>query len=618
MNPLLESHRFRCKPLLAVAAITMLLSACGSPPLMSSGKPLACDDGIKSAFKPDAQTSVVEVRSIAKGAALTAVDSAQPVTAATDMCLVKLLVGPGVTAEKVRGARSYSEGIGIEVWLPAHAVWNERIRNYGGGGWVGGGHRFAGQIGSKVPAIVNANMGYASGTTDGGQPHYQDASFAFLSSGALNLEGFRDMSHRAMYEQAVKTRALVDAYYGRKPRHAYYDGHSQGGRQGLKVAQEWPELYDGYLIAQPAVSVPSFSLAGLYPQVVMKSELGITAIDKPAAAAFARKVAAANARAVASCDKEKLGFLLDPFSCAYDPLRDAGALCAGAAGQGVTGSSTDAANCLSAKEAVALNKIWYGPTTDGSYDPAQGADSRSARTLASKQLWWGLTRGSNLGGQITGASTDMLALAMGDVSYAADASATSAIPISNASTPVRNRWRELTYATYAQVFAQRLTQPFLIEYQTARTDLSRLRSQGRKMILWNGLAEDVIPPGGAVHYYERVKDGVGGEAQVQQFLRMYNIPGMAHSSQGRAWTVNGANNTVPMPALPGNANQTPTREQDPLFSALVDWVERGTAPGTLVIASRDGSVRYPICVYPQKAVWNGTGSAKEPVNYACR
>jgi pimeloyl-ACP methyl ester carboxylesterase len=88
------------------------------------------------------------------------------------------------------------------------------------------------------------------------------------------------MSHLALYQQAIKTRALVNAYYGKAPKFVYYDGHSQGGRQVLKVAQERPELYDGYLIAQPAVSVTKFSLSNLYPQVVIKSAQGITAAEK--------------------------------------------------------------------------------------------------------------------------------------------------------------------------------------------------------------------------------------------------------------------------------------------------------------------------------------------------
>jgi feruloyl esterase len=101
-------------------------------------------------------------------------------------------------------------------------------------------------------------------------------------------------------------------------------------------------------------------------------------------------------------------------------------------------------------------------------------------------------------------------------------------------------------------------------------------------------------------------------------MRMYMIPGMAHSSQGRAWTAGGNNNAVPMPKLPGNANQNPAREQDTMFSALVDWVERGAAPGDIVITSRDSSVSYPICVYPKKITWSGTGSGKRAEEYSCR
>lgn len=607
-------------PLLAGAALAAaLLSACTSvapvqPAAPAASRTLACDDGLKAAFKPDANTTVVSVRRVAKDEQVVAVDSPQPVTIARDMCLVKLLVGPGSTAtEKDRNARSWTEGIGMEIWLPEPAGWNERIRNYGGGGWVGGGHRYPDKIGSKLPALVNANMGYASGTHDGGQPHYQDASFAFLSSGSVNQDSFWDMSSRAIHEQAVKTRALVEAFYGRAPRFSYYDGHSQGGRQGLKAAQEWPEQYDGFLIGQPAISVPKFSLSSLYPQIVMKSELGFTALDKPAAAAFARKVAAVNARAVASCDREKLGFLLDPAACTYDPLREAEALCTSVVGEGVLGTNADAATCMSAKEALALNKIWHGPTTDGSYVPAsnQSYAHRSGAVLGPKQLWWGFPRGSSLNGVITNASTDMLAIIMGDVRYASEA-------LTNASTPVRNRWQELTYASYADVFQRALTQPMLRDYLTDKPELARFRGLGRKMILWNGLAEDVIPPQGAVNYYERVKAAAGGEAETQKFLRMVNLPGVAHSSQGRASTVGGNNNSVPMPLLPGNTNQNPTREQDPLFSALVDWVEHGVAPEQMVIRSRDNGTAYPICVYPKKITWNGSGSVREAGSYTCK
>jgi len=583
-------------------------------------RPLSCDDGIKTAFKPDANTSVVAVREVKKGEQLVAVDSTSPITAAADICLVKLLVGPGATAEKDKTARSYSEGIGIEVWLPTHAHWNERIRNYGGGGWVGGGHRYADKIGSKVPAIVNANMGYASGTTDAGQPWYQDGSFNFLSNGQLNAEAFRDFSTRAMVEQAVKTRALVNLYYGRAPKFSYYDGHSQGGRQGMKIAQEHPELYDGYMIAQPALSVPSFGTTALYPQIVMKTELGYTAANKPEAAAFAKKVEAVNKRAVASCDKPGLGFLLDPFGCNYDPARDAGALCVGVAGNGVTGSNGDPAACMSLKEATALSRIWYGATADGSWDPQQSAAARSGQSLGARQLWWTFTRGTAIGGTITSASADHVAIALQDVRYAADAGTTSSIPFANGSTPVRNKWLELDYAGLADALRKNLAaQPTLFSrFSTDAPDLGKLRDLGRKVVVYSGLADDAIPPAGNVAYHERVVARMGGHAEVQKFMRMYLLPGSAHSSQGRPYAIAGDNNAVPLPKLPGNANQTPAREQDQFFTALVDWVEKGVAPGDILLSSRDNSVSYPVCVYPKRTTWNGSGSPKLASSYACQ
>ena len=601
-----------------IGAALLLAACCYLTPALAD--PLSCDDGIKTAFRPDADTSVVAVRLVKKGEELKAPDAPQPVTAAADLCLVKLLVGPGATAEKDKNARSWSEGIGIEVWLPTHANWNERIRNYGGGGWVGGGHRYADKIGSKVPAIVNANIGYASGTTDAGQPWYQDGSFAFLSDGKVNVESLRDFSVRAMVEQAVKTKALVNLYYGKAPKYAYYDGHSQGGRQGMKIAQEYPELYDGYMIAQPALSIAKFGTAGLYPQIVMKTELGFTAANKPEAAAFAAKVAAANKRAVAACDKAGLGFLLDPFTCDYDPARDADMLCVGAGGEGVTGNNADAATCMSPKEANALNRIWYGATSDGSFDAAQSAEARSGKSLGKNQLWWTFTKSTAIGGQITNASSLGVALALQDVSYAPDASTTSGDPITNVSTDVRNKWRELDYAGLANAVNKGVAlQPTLFsDLITDKADLGKLRDLDRKVIVYSGLVDDAIPPAGNINYHERVVAAMGGPAEVQKFMRMYLLPGSAHSSQGRAYTVGGNNDTVPLPKLPGNANQTPAREQDQFFTALVDWVEKGTAPGEIMLTSRDNSVSYPVCGYPLRTTWNGTGDAKQASSYGCR
>ena len=83
----------------------LLFAVCGdlTPTLADT---LSCDDGIKAAFRPDAETSVIAVRLVKEGEELKAPDAQQPITAAADLCLVKLLVGPGATVEKDRNARS--------------------------------------------------------------------------------------------------------------------------------------------------------------------------------------------------------------------------------------------------------------------------------------------------------------------------------------------------------------------------------------------------------------------------------------------------------------------------------------------------------------------------------
>jgi hypothetical protein len=115
-----------------------------------------------------------------------------------------------------------------------------------------------------------------------------------------------------------------------------------------------------------------------------------------------------------------------------------------------------------------------------------------------------------------------------------------------------------------------------------------------------------------------VAAAMGGHAEVQKFVRMYLLPGSAHSSQGRAFAANGQNDSVPLPKLPGNANQTPTREQDQFFTALVDWVEKGTIPGEIMLTSRDNRISYPACVYPLRTTWNGSGPVTQAASFGCR
>jgi len=88
--------------------------------------PLQCDATLAAEFRPDANTSVLLVRSFKKGEPLAlsgTPPTPPPPVAANDVCVVKLLVGPGKAGPAT--APSTSAGIGIEVWLPSQKTYRE-------------------------------------------------------------------------------------------------------------------------------------------------------------------------------------------------------------------------------------------------------------------------------------------------------------------------------------------------------------------------------------------------------------------------------------------------------------------------------------------------------------
>jgi feruloyl esterase len=155
-SDLSQRKNSRIKTVIAAIAVMMLFGASLSGNAKDrDDKLLTCDDTMKEEFRPDSLTTVLLVKAFNKGDALT-LSTANPNTpiAANDVCVVKLLVGPGNPGPA--GVPSTSPGIGIEVWLPARENWNRRIHVAGGGGWAGG---------NQTSLTLLAGAGGAGGTT---------------------------------------------------------------------------------------------------------------------------------------------------------------------------------------------------------------------------------------------------------------------------------------------------------------------------------------------------------------------------------------------------------------------------------------------------------------------
>jgi feruloyl esterase len=69
----------------------------------------------------------------------------------------------------------------------------------------------------------------------------------------------------------------------------------------------------------------------------------------------------------------------------------------------------------------------------------------------------------------------------------------------------------------------------------------------------------------------------------------------------------------------------PADAEHDISLALERWVEKGTAPDTIIAAKpvadldpTKGVLRTrPLCAYPQVARWKGTGSTDDAANFVC-
>lgn len=591
----------RSRTLLILPALPLLLVACGgSAGLVPEPALLSCDDSMKTAFRPDANTTVLLVKSFKVGdpLILSGTPTGTTPTASSDVCVVKLNVGPGNPGPA--DAPSTSAGIGIEIWLPSAAKWNGRIHVKGNGGWAGGVHGSTTALaGTGTDSAGNTSQaamveGAVSSSSDTGHANTANAgSFAMNPDGTINTALWKDYSERSLHETAVKTKALTQAFYGKPATRAYWNGFSTGGRQGLKLAQVHPGDFDGILAGAPAINWTRFSAGHMAPQVVMERDLGGVRLT-------AGQQTLVSTAAVSACDVvggQHLGYVPDPASCNYDPTQDPNVLCVASGGTNAT------ANCVTTAQASAFNKIWYGHTEDGTV-PAPAVDNGTAVTLAPGQLWFGPPRGSDLsnflGGPLPNSSSHVV-LSLQNPAYGLPS-------FINATGNGANLWRTFTYPQLANATARGLAlQASFANIDTDNPDLSAFQGRGGKVLMYHGLADSLIKPAGSVHYYNRVLQQMGGLGAVQNFYRFYLVPGMFHGFS------NGSANRSANPPLPTNAQ---------LYQALTDWVENGIAPDRLemssaVTAQEPVAKTYPLCPYPKKAVFTA-GDSKVTTSYACQ
>ena len=435
--------------------------------------------------------------------------------------------------------------IHFELRLP-RTGWQANYLQLGCGGLCGSVN--AGSAPAAAGCVPLTNGAFAVASSDEG--HSQGGGL-FSTDPALRA----DFGYKSDHLLAQVAKTVIQKYYGQAATHAYFDGCSQGGHQGLTEAQRYPDDFDGIIAGAPAnnfTALNTFSHAWTAQSVFL---------DGGPATLTTADLTPLHEAVLKGCGTTD-GIVTDPLGCTWDP---ASITCA--AGQ----TSTASDFCLTADQVTTLRRIYSGPTDE------HGELLYPGHQLRGSELNWA---GIIVPTTATGTT--------GDMNFVRE---TIRYQVFDSPQPA------LTYkdVTFTSSYYKKIMRPNEGMYDATDPDLTAFKKSGGKLILWHGLGDQHIPAVGTMAYYKAVQKAMGGRARTEDFARLFLLPGVAHCGGGQG---------------PGTLDA---------LTAMVGWVTEGEAPSSLLTTSVDssGTVTASRPTYPFPYVAENTtgGPADEADSY---
>jgi hypothetical protein len=333
------------------------------------------------------------------------------------------------------------------------------------------------------------------------------------------------------HQLALVAKALITDYYGRDPTYSYFDGCSDGGREALIEAQRYPHDFNGILAGAPA-SIQSELLGE-----VGSWDIRVNTGPGGREILTSENLPALHAAVVRACGQGR-GYVLDPRTCNFSP---SSIECHGRA----------TSSCLSAAQVRVVVSLYRGPSDPTGQSLYPGGEPYGS------ELGWSAWFVKPSGDREWPQDTLTYQFATNFLRYLAY----QTDPRSSYSL---SQFR-FSLSSYQKLIA-------LSElYDATDPDLSSFAADGGRLIIYQGWADQAIPPFGTVAYYKAVVDASGGYGASQTFSRLYMIPAQYHCLAGGDPALAGAN----------------------LLTPLINWVQHATPPGTLSFQLASGKTVQP-------------------------
>ena len=453
--------------------------------------------------------------------------------------------------------------IRFQVNLPTQ--WNGNSLQYGGGGFNGvliNGLSLTPSARPDRPGPLA--RGYVTYGTDSG---HQNAPGVPLQAFALNDEALVNFAHASYKKVRDVAVDLMKRRYGQAPRKLYFFGSSEGGREGITMAQRYPADFDGIFSRVPVINWVALQVAGTRAGVAQFGE-GWLSPDK---------VKLVHDAVAAACDaRDGLadGIVSDYEDClrVFDVSN-------------LRCTAGPAAGCLTEPQVKAVQAL-HTPL-QLNYTLANGVRGYPA---------WG-RGGENMPGSgpvggwpswQTGSAPPTIP--PGPSSSRAWLYGSGAIQYFIARDPTYDPRR-----FNPDEFVGRMRAVSALMDST-NPDLTAFAARGGRLIISEHMADYAQSPYAGIEYYKSVVERMGQSA-ADGFLRLYVTPGADHMGIGAPSAVD-------------------------MVNVLSDWVEKGTAPGDLVQSTHElkppfaATAARPMCRYPAFPRYRG-GDAGRAESFEC-
>jgi Tannase and feruloyl esterase len=443
----------------------------------------------------------------------------------------------------------------FELKLP-ESTWQGRYLQNGCGGYCG---NVPNQSFPSCDATLGGDFALAADdeghTSSGGLGG--GGLFAFNSAKLRKLYGYQ--SEQSLY---LVARAVIRAYYGQNPTRSYYDGCSDGGREAMEMAERYPNDFDGIIAGAPEI------YAGPLNAENQTWDYRVNTGADGNAILTADKLPALHAAVLKFCaddDGTDDGIIQDPQDCdAKIPQILASVRCP---------PGVDRPSCLTGPQAEVARLYWQGPA-----DPRGRLLYPGGLPLGSELGWTAFELPPGGSGPMT-RSLDYAGLSLPYLRFQ--------LLRPGRLGPDPSQWR-FTDRAFRSMF------PAADIWDALSTDLRAFRAHGGKLIMWQGFADNGIPPSGTVTYYDALAQRMGGLARTQRFSRLFMFPTVYHCAGGYG----GVSST--------NIDMT---------LQLVQWVENGVAPTEVDVTYPNQGVTRPVYAYPNIPRYDGSGDPDQASSF---